>query len=165
MFQWTQGMWKWQHCQNCFAKKPAFYWSLTKGGNVLVSAKIFSSKCSAGHVECLPGSFNFSFESFLDTQKRWWRCFPKFWHFSSKSQEKHIFKKIKLLHMLLWSRGMPFSQLCKICFAWKPETLSLGAQMFEKFCFCQLFCPSKCSTGHLERLFGEPGVFWQVKTS
>ena len=63
VFPWTDGMLFWQICLKCFAKKTAFPYSLPKGRKILVSAESSSSKCSAGHVECLLRNLEFSCKS------------------------------------------------------------------------------------------------------
>ena len=60
---WIHAMRSWQLCQNCFAKKPSFSCSVPKVRNDLISSKIFSSKCSAGHVECLFKNLEFLCQS------------------------------------------------------------------------------------------------------
>ena len=63
LFLWIDAMRSWQLCQNYFARKPVSSCSMPKSRNVLVSAKPFSSKFSAGHVECLFKNLEFLCQS------------------------------------------------------------------------------------------------------
>ena len=50
----------WPETQKILAQCP-------KVRKVLFLQEIWPLECSAGHVECILGSFNFSFEKFVDT--------------------------------------------------------------------------------------------------
>ena len=85
----------------------------------------------------------------------------------SKQSQNYVFfrKKTFWLKVFLWTHGMQFWRICRLCFTrnqkhYRPEPKKVGKVLFllEK-------CPSESSAWHLGCRPDEPGVFLQFNVS